>query len=260
MDKLRVISADSHMTEPPDLWTVRLDRRFQEQAPRGVRRPDKPGHFSTAPGITPFPVAGGFSTGWGGEALKAHLNSGYEVARPSGWDPVERLTDQDINGLEAEVLYTIPGLALFQLSDVALQQACFRVCNDWVAGFRSHSPKRLHPVALIPLEEIPAAVAELHRVAKPGLKGGMIQGRSAKPSDYARRQVWATFQDDPVGPANYRFFGAENCMWTSDFPHTDTTWPNSRRVIARDFVGVPARITRKIVSENAARLCRIELE
>ena len=182
MDKLRVISADSHMTEPPDLWTVRLDRRFQEQAPRGVRRPDKPGHFSTAPGITPFPVAGGFSTGRGGEALKAHLNSGYEVARPSGWAPVERLTDQDINGVEAEVLYTIPGLALFQLSDVALQQACFRVCNDWVAGFRSHSPKRLHPVALIPLEEIPAAVAELHRVAKPGLKGGMIQGRSAKPS------------------------------------------------------------------------------
>ena len=69
MDTLRVISADSHMTEPPDLWTARLDRRFQDRAPRVVHKPDKPGHFFTAPGITPFPVAGGFSTGRSGEAL-----------------------------------------------------------------------------------------------------------------------------------------------------------------------------------------------
>ena len=93
MDKLHVISADSHMTEPPDLWTGRLDKRFQDRAPRVVHHPDKPGHFFIAPGITPFPVAGGFSAGRSGEALKAHLKRGYEAARPSGWDPVERLKD-----------------------------------------------------------------------------------------------------------------------------------------------------------------------
>ncbi len=83
---------------------------------------------------------------------------------------------------------------------------------------------------------------------------------SMKPSEYARRQIWATFQDDPVGPANYQFFGEDNFMWASDFPHTDTTWPHSRKVIERDFTGVPANVTRKMVYENAAQLYRIDLD
>jgi predicted TIM-barrel fold metal-dependent hydrolase len=73
-----------------------------------------------------------------------------------------------------------------------------------------------------------------------------------------RRQLWATFQDDPVGPGTYKFFGTNNYMWASDFPHTDSTWPNSRKVIERDFVGVPDDVTRKIVFENAAKLYRIQ--
>ena len=61
-----------------------------------------------------------------------------------------------------------------------------------------------------------------------------------KPSDYVRRQLWATFQDDPTGPMTCQFFGENNYMWASDFPHTDSTWPHSREVIAKDFSGVPA--------------------
>ena len=60
MEPLRVISADSHMTEPPDLWTTRLDQPFRDRAPRVVENTEKPGHFFMAPGITPFPVAGDF--------------------------------------------------------------------------------------------------------------------------------------------------------------------------------------------------------
>jgi predicted TIM-barrel fold metal-dependent hydrolase len=43
-------------------------------------------------------------------------------------------------------------------------------------------------------------------------------------------------------------------MWASDFPHSDSTWPNSREVIARDFAGVPADECRKMVAENVAAL------
>jgi predicted TIM-barrel fold metal-dependent hydrolase len=43
-------------------------------------------------------------------------------------------------------------------------------------------------------------------------------------------------------------------MWGSDFPHTDSTWPKSREVIAKDFAGVPDAVTRKITFDNAARL------
>jgi len=48
-------------------------------------------------------------------------------------------------------------------------------------------------------------------------------------------------------------------MWASDFPHTDSTWPNSLKVIKQDFDGVPTGITQKIVCDNAAKLYNIEL-
>jgi hypothetical protein len=80
-----------------------------------------------------------------------------------------------------------------------------------------------------------------------------------KPSDYIRRQLYATFQDDPVGPAAYKLFGPANYMWASDFPHTDSTWPESRKVVERDFAGVPDEVTRKIVFENAVALYHIDV-
>ena len=80
-----------------------------------------------------------------------------------------------------------------------------------------------------------------------------------KPSEYVRQQVWGTFQDDAVGPATYKLFGENNYMWASDFPHTDSTWPESLKVIERDFASVPADVTDKILYANAAKLYRIDL-
>ena len=80
-----------------------------------------------------------------------------------------------------------------------------------------------------------------------------------KPSEYVRRNLWATFQDDPIGPMLFRYFGEDNFMWASDFPHTDSTWPNSLKVIEQDFEGVPAAVKRKIICDNAAKLYHIDL-
>jgi predicted TIM-barrel fold metal-dependent hydrolase len=74
-----------------------------------------------------------------------------------------------------------------------------------------------------------------------------------------RRNVWVTFQDDPVGPMTSSYFGADNYMWASDFPHADSTWPNSLKVIEKDFAGVAEDVKRKIVCDNAARLYGIEI-
>lgn len=87
----------------------------------------------------------------------------------------------------------------------------------------------------------------------------MDQPLSMKPSDYIRRQLYATFQDDPVGPAAYRLFRPTNYMWASDFPHTDSTWPGSRKAVERDFAGVPDDVTRKIVFKNAVALYHIAI-
>ena len=84
-------------------------------------------------------------------------------------------------------------------------------------------------------------------------------GLKLKPSDYVRRNVWVTFQDDMIGPMTYRYFGEDNYMWASDFPHADSTWPDSLKVIAKDFEGIPDVVTRKMVADNAAKLYRMEL-
>ena len=48
--------------------------------------------------------------------------------------------------------------------------------------------------------------------------------------------------------------GVENLMWASDYPHTDTTWPESKKVIDDSFAGIPAADKRMMVCDNAAKL------
>ena len=57
----RVISADSHMTEPANLWVDRLDEKFRDRAPRVIKKEGKAGYVFVAPGVPEFPVAGGFA-------------------------------------------------------------------------------------------------------------------------------------------------------------------------------------------------------
>jgi predicted TIM-barrel fold metal-dependent hydrolase len=74
-----------------------------------------------------------------------------------------------------------------------------------------------------------------------------------------KRNVWATFQDDPLGPATWKFFGEENYMWASDFPHADSTFPNSVKTIEENFEGVPAGVRQKITFNNANKLYNLGL-
>ncbi len=53
------------------------------------------------------------------------------------------------------------------------------------------------------------------------------------PSHYLRRQVHATFQDDPIGLTNLAYTGADCLIWGSDYPHEEGTYPHSREVVAR---------------------------
>ena len=74
------------------------------------------------------------------------------------------------------------------------------------------------------------------------------------PSEYFHRQVYATFIEDPVGVKIAELIGADNLMWSSDYPHTDTTWPNSRQYVEETFKGVSEQTKRKILAGNAVRL------
>ena len=64
----------------------------------------------------------------------------------------------------------------------------------------------------------------------------------------------ANFIDDEVGVRNRDVIGVDNIMWSSDYPHVNSTWPRSRESIARHFAGVPDDERQKMICGNVARL------
>jgi predicted TIM-barrel fold metal-dependent hydrolase len=74
------------------------------------------------------------------------------------------------------------------------------------------------------------------------------------PSELFRRQVMATFEEDALGAQLIPLLGADSCMWASDYPHTDSTFPNSLNAIEETLGPLPAADRRKITATNCARL------
>jgi predicted TIM-barrel fold metal-dependent hydrolase len=74
------------------------------------------------------------------------------------------------------------------------------------------------------------------------------------PSHYLRRQVHATFQDDPVAIHNIPLTGTECLLWGNDFPHPESTYPNSNKVLDVLLKDVADDDARAVVFENARRV------
>src|SRR2546425_9963499 len=98
----RIISADSHFVEPPNMWAERIDQKFRDRAPHTVQGFNgREGEFFVCENVSPVPGAGFFGAGVPSEALAAHTKKGFEAAPASGWDPAARLKDQDLEGVQA---------------------------------------------------------------------------------------------------------------------------------------------------------------
>ena len=75
------------------------------------------------------------------------------------------------------------------------------------------------------------------------------------PSEIFKRQVLVTYEDEQLGVELIPHIGIENVMWASDYPHGDSTWPNSRQAIADSpLAALGEKALRRIVCENAAEV------
>src|SRR5216683_4052407 len=111
MADYRFISADSHFVEPPNMWAERIDKKFRDRAPHTVKGlHGREGEFFVCENISPIPVAGAFGAGVPSEQLPEHNKKGFESAPASVWDPAARIKDQDLDGVQAEVIYTTLGM------------------------------------------------------------------------------------------------------------------------------------------------------
>jgi len=321
-----IISADSHVTEPMDLW---------KKLPADI--------YKRLPEMKPF---GALPDG--------------------GEDPVARIKDMNTDGIAAEVLYPTAGLELYRY-DQDIQEAAFRLYNDWIADYCKEAPDRLIGVPMLSMYDIDGAITELRRCYDMGLKGALIwqvpdpklplpsehydpfwaaaaemgapvsmhiltghsydrtgltgyerirgsvnikthdaingmhdmvwsgvfdrhpnlrmiiveaeigwipfilqqwdyyfhrHGRkkihkfpiSRTPTEIFNENVFATFMDDTVGSYLLPHWGDRNCMWSSDYPHENTTWPNSKAFIARQIGALPMEKKIRLLSKTVIDL------
>jgi len=197
-----VLDSDTHVVEPPDLWSSRLPAKFSGSGPevrwdeaRGLEAWFLGGEFL-------MPVGAPASAGWHEHAPLFPRR--WSDVDPVMHDPQTRLARMDADGIQAQVLY--PNLAQFSASSIAtlgqaeLSAALIRVYNDYLTEFVSVAPERLIAITSIPFWDIDAAIAETERGRANGHRGIIMtqDPRRFGLPDLASRhwdRLWAALQD-----------------------------------------------------------------
>ncbi len=196
----KFISADGHLSEPPDLWTTRMERRFRDRAPRF--KPVNGGEIAFV--VDGTPVIGAmkevveaiFEKQKG--ALDMSPGGRHEKERPGGLNPHMRLLDQDLDSIAAEVVYPNIGLHLYGPMDAAYQRDAMRAYNEFCAEYCAAEPKRIVGVGMVSISgPIEWAVEDVRRCAKMGLKSVLITAGIMKKSyfDPYYEPLWKVLED-----------------------------------------------------------------
>jgi predicted TIM-barrel fold metal-dependent hydrolase len=169
-----ILSSDSHVFEPPDLWTTRIDAAFRDRAPR-MQRIDGADHLVVEADQVISGIGLISNAGARFEAPETISGQGrFEDVPRGGYDPDQHLADMRLDGVAGEVLYPSQGLFYFRVTDTPLMSAIFRAYNDWLAEFCRRDPARLKGIAMINLDDVGDGIRELERAARLGLAGAMI--------------------------------------------------------------------------------------
>jgi predicted TIM-barrel fold metal-dependent hydrolase len=196
-DRHRVIDVDTHVTEPPDVWTARVPARWRERVPRVERIEGK--DLWVLDG-QPFGAPGAYSMA-GFDGTIPEFPDTYADVPPAAYDAQARLAHMDREGIWAQVLYpNVGGFGsgrFLSLGDPELMLACVRAYNDFLLEWTAADRGRLVAVAAMPFWDVAATVAEIARTAAAGHRAILLCGR---PTDFGL-PVLADRQWDPVWAA-----------------------------------------------------------
>jgi predicted TIM-barrel fold metal-dependent hydrolase len=384
-DWMHLVSVDDHLIEPPHVWTDRLPRKYVEAGPNLVEatgdQPLRDHIFQAviAPGSQAWRFEGRYypQIGLNAVAGKPRELYGTEPLRyddmiPGCYDPAERVKDMDLDGVEVAMPFpSLPrfsGTLFLESEDKELGRLCIQAWNDFLLDeWCAVAPHRFIPMALLPLWDVDACVAEIERTAAkgarsisfpenmshlglpsfhsdhwdrvfaaavdhqmplsmhfgtsgkvpftatdaphavmialmgtnsmfamadllfspvfhkfPDLKVAFSEGgvgwipyllersdatwerhrfyqnvnQDVRPSELFRRNMYGCFIQDEFGVINREAIGVDKLLWESDYPHSDSNWPNSRKVTQEHFVNTPDEDVHRIVELNARELFR----
>jgi predicted TIM-barrel fold metal-dependent hydrolase len=179
-ERIGVIDVDSHICEPPDLWTSRLPSKWHDIAPRVVNMntgPDGADEEVWIIGDQPIMAAWQLAMAGWSDIYPGHPGH-QDEADPASWDPAARVRTLDDHGLAAQVLY--PNVLAFysrtmlQYGEPEFHLASVRAYNDFLTDFVNHAPSRFAGITLLPFWDVEASVAELERCAENGHRGALF--------------------------------------------------------------------------------------
>jgi predicted TIM-barrel fold metal-dependent hydrolase len=216
-----LISADSHVLEPPELFEARLPAGLRGRAPKLVTDAGESAWHVDGADPVSLPSTAATGTGWH-RAANGPIGDGpvaWDAVLPALYDPEERVKAQWADSVDAEILYPSTALwdAIKQHDDPALRLALVKAYNDWLAEFCSHAPERLLGLAKLPTTGVDDARSELVRaVTELGLRGAVLDSwpsgapAGGNPDD---EPFWETVDDLRV-PISFHFGVGPNARTT----------------------------------------------
>jgi uncharacterized protein len=179
-----VVDCDGHLVESITEMAEFMDPGLRADALNPIR--NREGFFPSLDGMHHF-----IREGQDGETPPPRVTA--STARPGSGEDCLAFVDKA--GIDESVLLTSEGLSVgfIQLSDYAIR-VC-RAYNDYVAAKYRGLSDRLHPMALIPMQDVSAAVEELRRaVTELGLPGAMLPS-TGLPLHLGHQAYWPIYQE-----------------------------------------------------------------
>ena len=171
-----IISADSHVCEPPGTYVDRIDKKYLERAPRMVNDEQRGDIFVIDGSPRNIPLSLISAAGKKPEELSAK-GAVFEKLHRGGWEPEARLVDQEADGVSAEVIYPSVGMEICGLPDLDYKKACMDAYNLWIAEFCAAAPERLIGMGQTAMRTPEEGIADLSKIKELGLQGVMLPGR-----------------------------------------------------------------------------------
>ena len=169
-DRYKAIDVDTHITEPADVWTSRVAKKWGDRVPH-VERRDGRDIWCIGDQMIGGP---GYTTMAGFDGSFPECPNGFDDIPASSFDAKERLKYMDQEGIWAQVLYpNVGGFGsggFLKLEDPELMLECVRAYNDFLVEWCSEDPNRLVPVAAMPFWDVNECVKEVQRAASIGHK------------------------------------------------------------------------------------------
>jgi predicted TIM-barrel fold metal-dependent hydrolase len=246
--KYKIISGDGHVETPPDGWLQYVPEKYRDRAPRLIRLPN---------GADGWLVEGQPML-HNGQNIKGRgpvkfANASYfnedGSRREGAGDAVQRLHEQDIDGIDAEVLFAPVFVARFieSISDKDVYKSIVQAYNTWLAAdYTSVAPDRLIANALMPISGIDDAMSELDRAKELGFRTIQLQqfpnGSGApKPED---DRFWARALE--LGLALSPHFSFGGAVWRGD-PRSDTSQWSAEAAMTQHTPMAPAATLAQLI-------------